>query len=204
MKADRLFTMRNTYILIPIIFIISILFYTDLAAHTISHDLEQTYSKAYFQLFFISKLLPFIGLGILAFNTSVKGKVFQIRWPFFITLGLGLIIGCHNHYDFSTSMLNKLGLIFIGGLLMFTKNTINDLSKRGFFIFGISLGYEYGGNFMHTESLMWFYILTLSAGSIIFMVLNNIRIIGNPTLQVPLNIFSLFLILAGIALILLT
>lgn len=195
--------MRKTHILIPIILIISILFCTDLAAHTISHDLEQTYSKTYFQLFFISKLLPFIGLGILAFNPSVKGKGFQVRWLFFITLGLGLIVGYYNHSDFSLSMFNKVGLIFIGGLLIFTKNTNQDLSKRAFFIFGISLGFEYGGNFMHTESLMWFYILTLCVGISIFIVLNNVRIIGNPKLQIPLNIFGIFLIPAGIAMVLL-
>lgn len=196
--------MRKTYSLIPVIFIITTLFCTNLAAHTINHELEQTYSEAYFQLFFISKLLPFIGLGILAFNPLSKTSGLQIRWPFFIFLGLGLIIGYHNHYEFSVSMLNKVGLAFIGGLLIFTKNTNHNVTKRAFPIFGLTLGFEFGGSLMHTESLMWFYILTLGAGSIIFMVLNNFRIIGNPRLQIPVTFFGLILILAGIALILLT
>lgn len=196
--------MKKTHILIPIIITISMLFCADLAAHTIGHDLEQTYSKTYFQLFFISKLLPFIGLGILAFDPSVMRKSFQLRWLFFITLSLGLLVGYFFHSDFSLSMFNKVALIFIGGLLIFTKNTNQNLSKSACYIFGISLGFEYGGDFMHTESLMWFYILTLSVGILIFIVLNNVRIIGKPKLQVPLNILSIFLILAGIAMVLLT
>jgi hypothetical protein len=100
-------------------------------------------------------------------------------------------------------MANKLGLIFIGGLLIFTKNTMHGVVKGAFFIFGLTLGFEYGRSFLHTESLLWFYILTLGAGSLIFILLNNYRIIGNPKLQAPLNVFSLFLIVSGIVLVLL-
>ena len=196
--------MRIRHFLIPITFLIAMLSSIDISAHTISQDLEQTYIKSYFPLFFVAKMLPFIGLGILAFNTNVEGKVLQIRWQFFVAMFFGLILGYYMHNDFTTSMVNKVGLIFIGGLLIFTKNTINGVVKGAFFIFGLTLGFEYGKSFLHSESLLWFYILTLVTGGIIYIFLNNIRIIGNPMLQIPLNIFSLFLIISGIILVLLT
>ena len=180
------------------------IFSIDVSAHTISRDLELTYSRAYLLLFVLARLLPFIGLGILAFKTNTKGKTFQIRWQFFVCLLLGLIIGYHLHHGFSLSILNQVGLIFIGVLLIFTKSTEHKLILGTFLLFGLSLGFEYGRSFLHTENFMWFYILTLGAGSIIFILLNNFRIIGNPKFQIPLNIFSLFLIVSGIVLVLLT
>jgi hypothetical protein len=101
-------------------------------------------------------------------------------------------------------MMNRVGLIFIGVLLIFTKNTEHKLIERAFYIFGLTIGFEYGRSFLHTESLLWFYILTLALGSISFIILNNFRIIGNPRLQIPLNIFSLFLIISGLLLVLLS
>jgi len=176
----------------------------DVFAHTISRDLEQTYSRAYLFLFVLARLLPFIGLGILAYKTTAEGKAFQIRWSFYVCLFLGLVLGYYLHHDFSVSILNQVGLIFIGVLLILIKNTDHKLISGTFLLFGSSLGFEYGSNFLHTVNLMWFYFLTLGAGSIIFILLNNIRIIGNSKFQIPLNIFSLFLIVSGIVLVLIS
>jgi hypothetical protein len=188
-----------------IVFLLIALFTSiDLSAHTINKELEQTYSETYFLLFFISSLLPFIGLGILAFNPQKKGATFQFSWPFFIFLTLGLIIGFILHDNFSTVLLNKIGLVLIGGLIIFIKDTNYKWINIVLIIFGVSLGIEYGQYFLHTESLMWFYALTFASGILLFTGLNNIRIIGNSKLQIPLNILSLFLILSGIILILLT
>ncbi len=196
--------MNNKYFLTPSLFLIFFLSSNCVFAHTISHDIEQAYIKAYLPLFFLAKILPFIGLGILAFNANFSGRSLQIRWQFFAALFLGLVLGYQIHNDFTTSMLNKVGLIFIGVLLIFTKNTAHNLIKSTFYILGLTLGFEYGRSFLHTESFLWFYLLTLGLGSLSFIVLNNLRIIGNPKLQIPLNIFSLFLILSGLVLILVT
>ena len=196
--------MRRRHFLIPTILLFAMLSFFDVSAHTISRDLEQTYSRAYLLLFILARLLPFVGLGILAFKTNTKGKTFQIRWQFFVCLLLGLIIGYHLHHGFSISILNQVGLIFIGVLLIFIKSTESKLIFGTFILFGSSLGFEYGRSFLHTENFMWFYILTLGAGSVIFTLLNNFRIIGNPKFQIPLNIFSLFLIVSGIVLVLLS
>lgn len=196
--------MSKRHFLIPVFILISFLSSTGLFAHTISQELEQTYINAYLPIFIVAKILPFIGLGILAFNTNVEGSILQIRWQFFVALFLGLGLGYQIHSDFTTSMMNKVGLILIGVLLIFIKNTEHKLIERAFYIFGLAIGFEYGRSFLHTESLLWFYILTLALGSVSFIILNNFRIIGNPRLQIPLNIFSLFLILSGLLLVLLS
>lgn len=196
--------MSKRPVLIPTFSMIVMLSSLDVFAHTINHDLEQTYSRAYLFLFILGRLLPFIGLGILAFKSNTIEKIFQIRWPFFICLLLGIILGYHLHHDFSVSIINQIGLIFIGILLIFTKNTQHNLISVTFFLFGSSLGFEYGSNFLHTENLMWLYIMTLGAGSIIFVLLNNVRIIGNNKFLILLNIFSLFLIISGIVLVLIS
>ena len=196
--------MRRRHFLIPFILLFAMLSFIEAYAHTISRDLEQTYSRAYLLLFVLARLLPFVGLGILAFKTNTKEKTFQIRWQFFVCLFLGLLLGYHLHNDFSFSILNQVGLIFIGILLIFTKSTEHKLILGTFLLFGLSLGFEYGRSFLHTENFMWFYILTLGAGSGIFALLNNFQIIGNPKFQIPLNIFGLFLIVSGIVLVLLS
>ena len=194
--------MRKKYFLISFIFVIAWLLYSDLFAHTIPHDIEQAYSKTYLPLFFFAKLLPFLGLGILAFNTSAKGRVIQIRWQFFVALIPCLVLGYLLHSEMTTSMMNKVGLVLIGILLIFIKNTNNRFIERSFFIFGATLGFEYGRNFLHTENFMWYYVFSLGAGSLAFILLNNFRIIGNTKLQIPLQIFSIFLIISGIILVL--
>ena len=172
-------------------------------AHTISQDLEQTYINSYIPLLFLAKMLPFIGLGILAFNSSAKGKIIQIRWQFFAAMFLGVVLGYNLHLDITTTMINKVGLVLIGALLIFTKNTNNRFVERAFFVFGATLGFEYGSHFLHTQDLLWYYVLSLGIGSLAFIFLNNFRVIGNPKLQLPLNVFSLFLIVSGIVLVLL-
>lgn len=195
--------MRKKHFLISFIYVIAWLLYSDLSAHTIPHDLEQAYGRTYLPLFFFVKLLPFLGLGILAFNTTAEGRVIQIRWQFFAAMILGLVLGYQLHNDMTTSMINKVGLVLIGILLIFTKNTNNRFIERSFFIFGATLGFEYGRHFLHTEDYMWYYVLSLITGNLFFILLNNFRIIGNIKLQIPLQIFSIFLIITGIILVLL-
>lgn len=195
--------MRKSYFFIVGVLLQSILISTNSYAHTISRDLEQTYINSYFPLFFLARILPFLGLGILAFNTKIQKQVFQLRWLFFVFLLLGLIIGYHVHHNFTTLIANKAGLIVIGALLIFTKNTMHDFVKGAIFIFGLSLGFEYGRSFLHSQDFLWYYVLSLGIGSLTFILLNNFRIIGNPKLQIPLNILSLFLIVSGIVLVLL-
>lgn len=197
------FIMRISYFFIVGVLFLSILISSSSFAHTISRDLEQTYINSYFPLFFLAKLLPFIGLGVLAFNPNDEDNVFQFRWQFFAAMFPGLVLGYYLHNDFTTSMVNKVGLIFIGILLLFTKNTNNRAVVIVFFIFGITLGFEYGRHFLHTRDFMWYYAISLVVGSLTFILLNNFRIIGNPKLQAPLNVFSLFLIISGIVLVLL-
>lgn len=196
--------MRKSHFSASCILVGALAICTDLYAHTIPHDLEQSYINTYLPLFFFAKLLPFIGLGILAFNTSLKGRSIQIRWQFFVALALGFALGYFTHTEFTTAAINKVGLVLIGILLIVAKNTSTRFIEIFIFAFGATLGFEYGRYFLHTEDFIWYYVLSLGAGGLVYILLNNFRIIGKTKLQMPLQIFGVFLILSGLLMVLLT
>lgn len=194
--------MKLKFLLIRFLFIFAICTSAEISAHTITPSLERTYIDTYLPIFFLAKLIPFIALGMLAYSDDAKGNI--LRSNFFVVLAIGIFTGVLIHIDLPIFLLNGIGVILAGIFLIYTKKTESSLTKYFILLFGLVLGFGYGKNFLHADNLWWFYILTLSIGCVFFIFLKKINFIGNPRLQIIINIASILIILSGIAMVLLS
>jgi len=175
-----------------------------LFAHTISQHLEELYGDTYLPFYIISKLLLFVGLGMLAFNIKKIKSPFQFRLLFFASIIPGMILGFHVEGGDFTLMYNNIGILLAGVLLLFNFDTSTRRFDNLFLLFGLTIGFEYGRYISHTGDLVWFYIILLSSGLIVFLLLNNLRFIGNSKRNYLRYGAALFLIIVGIIVVLLT
>ncbi len=172
-------------------------------AHTINQHMEQMYGIAYLPIFICARLLPFIGLGLLA-HDSQKSNTFQVHWRFFAALFFGLALGLNWHGGHFISMINNVGIIAIGILLLFVNKSSNKHLLKSFLIFGITIGYENGLFIEHSDDFRWMYISILASGVCLFLILNNIHFIGNHKRKIFLNMAGVIFILLGVFLVLLS
>ena len=191
--------MKKNYFLITFGFLFCS--YETSLAHTISEHLEALYGETYLPLFVIANLLPYIGLGTLAY---VPGEKFlQSRWLFICGIAIGFLLGFYldtNHYIL---FLNKIEIVFIGFLILFyTKANRKFISVLGV-CFGITLGYENGISLAHTHDFKWVYIAIVTMGIVLYLILSTIQFIGRPKRNVIRFAIGLFMILSGLFVVLL-
>lgn len=172
--------------------------------HTISQHLEELYDDTYLPFYIISKLLLFVGLGMLAFNNKKIKSPFQFRMLFFASIIPGMILGFLIEGGDFTLMYNTIGISLTGVLLLFNFNTSARIFDCLFLLFGLTVGFEYGKYISHTSDLVWFYIILLLCGGIIFLLLNNLRFIGNSKRNYLRHGVALLLIISGLIVVLLT
>ena len=191
--------MKINYFLITLGFLLCS--YETSLAHTISEHLEALYGETYLPLFVIAKLLPYIGLGTLAYAPGEK--FLQSRWLFICGIAIGFLLGFNlvtNHYIL---FLNKIEIVFIGFLILFyTKANRKFIGVLGVF-FGITLGYENGVSLAHTHDFKWVYIAIVTMGVVLYLVLSTIQFIGRPKRNVIRFAIGLFMILSGLFVVLL-
>lgn len=173
-------------------------------AHTISQHLEELYGDTYLPFYIISKLLLFVGLGMLAFNNKKIKSPFQFRLLFFASIVPGMILGFLIEGGDFILMCNIISISLAGVLLLFNLNTSTHIFDGLFLFFGLTVGFEYGKYIRHTSDLLWFYIILLLCGLIVFLLLNNLRFIGNSRRNYLRHGVALFLIISGIIVVLLT
>lgn len=173
-------------------------------AHTISQHLEELYGDTYLPFYIISKLLLFVGLGMLAFNNKKIKSPFQFRLLFFASIVPGMILGFLIEGGDFILMCNIISISLAGVLLLFNLNTSTHIFDGLFLFFGLTVGFEYGKYISHTSDLLWFYIILLLCGLIVFLLLNNLRFIGNSRRNYLRHGVALFLIISGIIVVLLT
>jgi len=196
--------MRKPYFLIVSDILIFIFLPLISFGHTINQHLEELYGELYLPLFIIGGLLPFIGLGVLAFNPTSRKKRVQVKWPFIISLFLGLILGLIVREGDFNMLVNKIAILVCGFLLLFAGEPFSAKINLLFILLGITVGFENGMYIMHTYEFMWLFLSIFISGIILFLFLNNIQFIGLPKRKMMQFALSLFLILSGIILILLT
>ncbi len=173
-------------------------------AHTINQQIEELYGQTYLPLFILAKVLPFIGLGLIAYKTNEIKKWPQVRYPFLVALFIGITIGMAAEVGNTAMIVNTLSPIIIGILILFVKNTANKKFDVLFILMGISLGIEHGMMISHAHEIRWLFISLLALGFLLFITLNNIHLIGNPKRKIAVYTISLFMILFGIGMVLLT
>lgn len=172
--------------------------------HTINQHLEELYGELYLPLFIIAELLPFIGLGTLAFNPASSRKQFQVKWPFLISLCSGLILGLIVREGDFTLIVNKIAILACGFLLLFAGESFSAKINFLFILLGITIGFENGLYIIQASEFMWLFISIFFSGILIFLFLNNIQLIGQPKRKMIQFAMALILILSGVVLILLT
>lgn len=181
----------------------SMLISTSAVAHTINQDMEHMYGTAYMPFFICARLLPFVGLGLMA-HDPLKSKSFQINWRFFLALIFGTALGFVWHGGHSVSMLNNMGIIAISMLLLFINSASNKYLLGSFLLLGLTIGYENGLYISHSEHFRWMYISILGGGICLFLGLNNMYLVGNPIRKIWLNIAGIAFLVLGIFIVLLS
>ncbi len=162
MRRWRLLSIVFIYLLIP----------QNIFAHTIGQHLEELYEKAYLPLFVLVRLLPFIGLGVLAGSHRLKNYPIKYSWLFLFSIVTGLIFGTFVDGGNIIPMINKVGIIFIGFLITLNKNVAAHGLISILILFGLTLGFEYGMYMAKTHEFREFYIILLMAGILLFAVMN--------------------------------
>jgi hydrogenase/urease accessory protein HupE len=192
--------MRKYQLLISVL-ALSIIGNTNIYAHTINQHLEELYGETYLPLFVLARLLPFIGLGMLAFNTNTKR--FKIKWYFIIVLAVGVFLGFFIEVDGFIYWFNNLSVIASGIILL----TVTKSEKKWLYgllvIFGITLGFEHGIYIAHTQAFRWLYLMILASDLMVFLLLSSIQFIGHPRRKMIVYFTGIFLILFGIGSVLL-
>ena len=191
--------MKKSYFLITLGFLLCS--YETSSAHTISEQLEALYGETYLPLFVIAKLLPYIGLGTLAYEPG--GKFLQSKWLFICGIAIGFLLGFYLETNHNILFLNKIGIVFIGILILFSGKINRKFISVLIAFFGLSLGYENGISIAHTHDFLWVYIAILTMGIVLYSVLTTIQFIGNPKRNVIRFAIGFFMILSGLFVVLL-
>lgn len=196
--------MKKKHFLILILLFIVFIYPTSSNAHTISQHLEELYGQTYLPLFIIAKLLPFIGLGMLANATKSSQKNMGNQWFFILAIIAGIAIGYY--FDVLQTLLvaNKMSILIVGVLLLILNRPINFIAKILMIFFGCSLGYEYGLNIAHAVEFKWLFLLLLSIGISIFLTLSRFHFFKKGIYSTIRISVGIMLVIAGLIVILLT
>ena len=191
--------MKKSYFLITLGFLFCS--YGTSLAHTISEQLEALYGETYLPLFVIAKVLPFIGLGTLVYAPG--DKFLQSRWLFICGIAIGFLLGFYLETNHNILFLNKIGIVFIGILILFPGKINHKFISVLSAFFGLGLGYENGISIAHTHDFLWVYIAILTIGIVLYSVLTTIEFIGNSKRNVIRFAIGFFMILSGLFVVLL-
>lgn len=179
--------------------------FSDLAteAHIINRDLEQGYTTVYLQIYLTDKLLPFLGLGLLANTSEKKVALLDIQWVLTGVLLVGLITGTQLHEHYHVEMANHIGMIITGSLLLFKIQANHKLINVILYSFGFSVGLEFGNMLINMQDFYVHVGLSFLLGLTILTILKNLYFDHRFLINLARS-FGLLLILAGIILILLS
>ena len=192
--------MRKFQFLIAVIGL-SIVGNTNIYAHTISRHIEELYGDTYLPLFILGKLLPFLGLGMLSFG--IKAFKMPINKLFVFVFMIGIALGFLFNGFALAFLLNNLAVLAIGVILLaFTVNLRYWIAGL-FMLFGLSMGYEHGLYISHAHDFTWVYISIAGLRLLLFFLLRKTSFIRNPRRKILVYSMGIFMVLAGITLILL-
>jgi len=195
--------MKSGHYLLLVISILLVFSSSSLYAHTISSSLGHSYSSIYVIIYFASRVLPFIGLGILANYPSRQIGYSRMLWEFFTMLGTGIILGYLFHDYLSTAYFNYFLTVGIGVLMIFYAGKF-PLAIRSFIILScLPLGFDFGMHFNHSDAWLGYMIAILIVAMAAFMGLSKLFMkLNNHYLWVQQTLGGL-LVMAGVLLILL-
>lgn len=173
-------------------------------AHAINKHLEELYGASYLPFFIFAKLLPFIGLGLLAKKLTLS--ITNPQMPVFFILGItiGLVTAFQFEGFESAFLINNISIILSGILLLIPGNITNRLFVGLLLFFGLTLGYEHGLYLSHAHKFTWLYLLILGSGIAVFAVLSFFPERKVKFRKAVLQSVGVFLILCGITAVLLT
>jgi hypothetical protein len=172
-------------------------------AHIINSNLGHSYGTIYTVLYFIAKVIPFIGLGILAQFPARKIGFSRILWEFLAMLGAGIVLGYHFHDYFATAYFNYFLTVIIGVLIIFYSGKHTAAIRSLIILSCLPLGFEFGLHFGHADAWLS-YMIAISMTSIAaFMGFSLLFIKFDVRYRWVQQTIGILLVIAGIFLILL-
>ena len=159
---------------------------------------------SYLPLFILSKVIPFVGLGLIAGEANFRRSFLSIDIIFILTLFLGFLLA------FATSELSIFlfinnFLILVLGSMMLSIERLNGWLKMTILILaGFSLGYEYALDIFKFDEFRWMFSALLGTGLISYLILTRMRIFSNSSWKALRFILGVFFVGMGIIVVLLT
>lgn len=196
--------MRKTCILFSNILLVLSFIPQVTFAHTISQHLAELYGQTYLPVYIVAKILPFIGLGMLAFNQGKSSIPFKNHWILFMGISLGAILSFLNETLDFIFMTNNVGIVISGLLLIIITTPNKQIIQLILVVAGVTLGYEYGINISHSMEFKWLFSSILAAGLTLFMVLSRIQFFRVGVRSMIRISAGLLLVIAGLIVILMS
>jgi hypothetical protein len=172
-------------------------------AHIISSDIGHSYGTIYTVLYFIARIIPFIGLGILAQYPARKIGFSKLLWEFFAMLGAGIVLGYHFHDYFSTAYLNYFLTVVIGFLIIFYSAKHTTAIRSLIILSCLPLGFEFGLHFGHVDAWLNYMIAICLTSIAAYMGFSQLFMKLDVRYRWVQQTMGMFLIIAGSLLILL-
>jgi len=195
--------MKSKYFLLFIILILQTLPFHSVYGHTIGSSLGHSYGTVYTILYFIGRIIPFIGLGILAKYPARQIGYSAILWQFIATLGTGIVLGYHFHDYLSTAYFNYFLTAGIGFLMLFYTGKYPFAIRSIILLCCLPLGFDFGLHFNHADAWLGYMISICVTAIVAFLLLTKIFIKFNNRLQWVQQMIGILLVIAAILSILL-
>ena len=196
--------MRKTCILLSGILLLLSFIPHATFAHTISQHLGDLYGQTYLPVFIIAKILPFIGLGMLAYDQGKSRIPIKNHWMVFIGVSTGGLLSLiQENLDFIFIM-NNVGIVIFGLLLIFITTPNKQSIQLVLLLAGVTLGYEYGLNISHSIEFKWLFSSILAVGLVLFIVLSRVQFFKVGVRSVMRISVGVLLVIAGLIVILMS
>jgi hydrogenase/urease accessory protein HupE len=195
--------MKKAYFLILTTFIWMAVPTSRAFGHIISSDIGHSYGTIYTVLYFIARIIPFIGLGILAQYPARKIGFSKLLWKFFSMFGAGIVLGYHFHDYFSTAFFNYLLTVVIGFLIIFNSGKHTTAIQSLIILSCLPLGFEFGLHFSHADAWLSYMIAICLTSIAAYMGFSYLFMKLDVRYRWVQQSIGVILVIAGIVLILL-
>ncbi|MDZ7608464.1 MAG: hypothetical protein U5K79_23405 [Cyclobacteriaceae bacterium] len=172
-------------------------------AHTIDSSLGHSYSTVFVVVYFLARILPFVGLGIMAKYPARQMGYLKFSWQFIAMLGAGIVLGYHFHDYLSTAYFNYFLIVAFGFLMYFNSGKHPAAIRSMILISCLPLGFDFGSHFSHADAWLGYMISILVTAIATFMGLSRLFIQLHDRYQWVQQMAGILLIIAGFLLILL-
>ncbi len=172
-------------------------------AHIIGSNHGHSYGTVYTILYFIAKIIPFIGLGVLTQLPVRKFGYPTLLWQFMAIIGAGIVLGWLFHDYFSTAYLNYFLTVGIGFLMLFYSGKHPFTIWSFILLCCLSLGFDFGFLFSQTDAWLGYMISICVTAIAAFIGISILFITLNDRYQLPQQVMGVLLVITGVFLILL-